>query len=124
MITSIPKTWNCAHNREMLQQLMDTPEGDRGIKDNIDLTNLLAEEIKRSSEQKVYDSLVQKHGTVLKQHAYDEEYITQSCEANLVWCTSRYDGSFGTFEVVRLPEDGKKLYFSWSRDDIRDEQTS
>ena len=106
-----------------LQELMAIPSDEMDVKDSIELTHQLAAEITRSSQQKVYDTLVTRHGTVLKQHQYEEDYITQQRQANLIWCTSKVDGSFGTFEVVRHPS-GANFYFSWSRDDIRDEQTS
>ena len=111
------------HDPSKLQYLMAMPAQDRDVKDDIDLTTLLAEQIVRDSKQKVYDSLVERHGTVLKPHQYEDDYITNSYQANLVWCTSRIDGAFGSFEIVRLP-DGTRFYFSWSRDDIRDAQTS
>ena len=111
------------HDPSKLHQLLSMPAKERCVKDDIDLTHLLAAQIQRDSTQNVYDSLVERHGTVLKQHQYEEDYITNSYQANLVWCTNRIDGAFGSFEIVRLP-DGTRFYFSWSRDDIRDEQTS
>ncbi len=106
-----------------LQKLMAIPSDEINVKDSIELTHQLAAEIKRSSQQKVYDTLVTRHGTVLKQHQYEEDYTTHQRDANLIWCTSKIDGSFGSFEVVRHPS-GVNFYFSWSRDDIRDEQAS
>ena len=110
-------------DKSRLEELMGIPSSEIDVKDNIELTHQLHAAILRNSQQKVYDTLVARHGTVLKQHQYEEDYITHQRDANLIWCTSKIDGSFGSFEVVRH-HSGVNFYFSWSRDDIRDEQTS